>query len=205
MRLRVQLTKHWLLSALLVWIALNAQAQLQQARWMIQASAGSGTNGLLNLCGSAQRIGFNNWGVRAEWRDWRSAAVYTPSDYEPGLCVWGDCSPRDCVWSSALMLMRRWAIMPYWLEVGLDVGPTFLVRKELRFLPNETRGMFESNYLQQSITSYGAGAALRAHVDWYPSRYWGCSVGINTLFERTTLLAFDFAMQFGFTRFKGRR
>lgn len=205
MRLLNSHTRRCLLLALGVWVAHNSSAQIPYSRFMIQANTGPDARGQWVLGGALMACGYSDWGVRAEWRDWRNAAAYTPSDYEPGLCVWGDCSPRDHVWSSSLMLTRRWTIMPYWLEVGLDAGPTFLVRKELRFLPNEARGMFESNYVQRSRTTYGAGAALRAHVDWYPSRYWGCSVGINTLFERTTRLAFDFAMQFGFTQFKGRR
>jgi hypothetical protein len=65
--------------------------------------------------------------------------------------------------------------------------------------------MFESNYLQYHHASFGAAAALRAHIDWYPSRYWGCSVGVNTLFDKTVRMAFDFAIQFGYTKFKGRR
>jgi hypothetical protein len=198
-------TKRGLLLALGALIYHYTSAQIPYSRIMVQANTGPDARGQWVLGGALIACGFSDWGARAEWRDWRSAAAHTPSDYEPGLCVWGDCSPRDHVWSSALMLTRRWTIMPYWLEAGLDAGPTFLVRKELRFLPNEARGIFESNYLEQSYTEYGAGAALRAHVDWYPSRYWGCSLGINTLLERTTRLAFDFAVQFGFTAFKGRR
>ncbi|MFN5620409.1 MAG: hypothetical protein ACK478_03830 [Flavobacteriales bacterium] len=197
--------KRWCLLALGVWMAICASAQFPYSRWMIQANAGPDVKGQWVFAGALCASGYDDWGVRAEWRDWRYASEHTPNDYEPGLCVWGDCSPRDHVWSHAVMVTRRWTVMPYWLECGLDAGPAFLIRKELRFTPNEGRGMFESNYLQRTNSAYGAAAAVRAHLDWFPSRYWGCSVGINTLFERTSRVAFDFAMQFGFTRFKGRR
>lgn len=197
--------KRRLLLALGIWIALGSSAQIPHSRWMIQGTVGPDPHGQWVPAGALLVCGYADWGARAEWRDWRYDAIHTPADYEPGLCVWGDCGPRDHIGSTAIMLSRRWVLMPYWLECGLDAGPTFLMRRELRFTPNEGRGMFESNYLQYSRSAFGAGAALRAHLDWYPSRYWGCSLGINTLFERTTRLAFDFAMQFGFTRFKGRR
>jgi hypothetical protein len=205
MRLRIQLTKHWLLSALLVWMALHAQAQLQQARWMVQASAGSGTDGLLNLSGSVQRIGFNDWGLRIEWRDWRTLAPNTPSDFYSGLCVWGDCEPTNHTYATSVMAVRQFSFFTSWMGWGMDAGPAFLLQERREFIALLEHGMFESNYMQQSHFRIGAGAALRAHLDLFPSDYWGCSFGANCLVQQSARLAFDFAMHFGLVQRRGRK
>ena len=205
MRLRVQLTKHWLLSALLVWMALHTQAQIQQARWMVQASAGSGTDGLLNLSGAVQRIGFNDWGLRLEWRDWRTLAPNTPSDFYSGLCVWGDCEPINHTYATSAMAVRQFALFTAWMGWGMDAGPAFLLQERREFIALLEHGMFESNYIQQSHFSVSAGAALRAHLDLFPSDYWGCSFGANCLVQQSARMAFDFAMHFGLVQRRGRK
>jgi hypothetical protein len=198
--------KPWFLLALATWlVASSTHSQIRYTRWMIQAAVGPSSDGEWVLSGAGYWAGYGKWGLRAEVRDWKYLARTTPSDYQPGICVWGDCSPRDHIGSYSAMLSKQWTLKPYWLEAGLDAGPSVLFRRELRFQANATQGMFESNYLQSAHTSLGAAATSRAHLDWYPSRYWGCSLGINTLFDKTFRMAFDFAIQFGYTRFKGRR
>ena len=205
MRLRIQLTKHWLLSALLVWMALHTHAQLQQARWMVQASAGNGTDGLLNLSGAVQRIGYNDWGLRLEWRDWRTLAPNTPLDFYSGLCVWGDCEPTNHTYASSVMAVKQFSFFTSWMGWGMDAGPAFLLQERREFIALLEHGMFESNYIQQSHFSIGAGAALRAHLDLFPSDYWGCSLGVNSLVQASSRWAFDFAMHFGLVQRRGRK
>ena len=198
--------KPWLLMALTTWLTVSStNAQIRYSRWMIQAAVGPSIDGEWVFSCAGQWNGYGQYGIRTEVRDWKYLSRSTPADYQQGLCVLGDCAPRDHVYSFSAMLSKRWTLKQYWLETGIDAGPAALLRRELSFKANEARGMFESNYLQYHHTSFGAAAALRAHIDWYPSRYWGCSVGVNTLFDKTVRMAFDFAIQFGYTKFKGRR
>jgi hypothetical protein len=92
-----------------------------------------------------------------------------------------------------------------WLGWGMDVGPTFLAQERREFIAHLDHGMFESNYIQQSHFSLAAGAALRAHLDLFPSDYWGCSFGVNSLVQRSSRWAFDFAMHFGLVQRRGRK
>jgi hypothetical protein len=197
--------KRWFLTALGVWMAICASSQIRFTRSMIQAAVGPSTEGEWIIAGAASWIGYGEVGGRLEVRDWRFASIHIPADYRPGLCVWGDCEPRDHIRAITGMFSKQWTLKPYWLCAGIDAGPTALIRRQSRFHFNESPAMFESNYLQSTHTSYGAAAALRSHLDWFPTKYWGCSLGVNTLFDKTVRMAFDFAVQFGYTRFKGRR
>ena len=87
----------------------------------------------------------------------------------------------------------------------MDAGPAFLIQERLEFIAHLEHPMFESNYIQKSYFSLSAGAALRAHFDLFPSDYWGCSFGVNTLVQRSSRLAFDFAMHFGLVQRRGRK
>lgn len=195
----------WVTVFILFIATVVGHSQIQRSRLMLQGCAGSGFDGLLNIGSGLQYSGYEGWGFRLEWRDWRKLAPNTPADFYSGLCVWGECTPTNHAHAMSVMLSKQLRLYRHWLGWGVDAGPTLLYQESQEFIPHPQHAMLESNYIRRSSFNWKGAAGLRIHLDLFASDFWGCSLGFNSLLLRASRHAVDFAMHFSVTNYRGRK
>ncbi len=138
------------------------------------------------------------WGGALRLRVSDFPSVNEPLDYSPGLCLFGNCKPRDQVVSviPAGRRLIRFGDGPF--AVAVEAGPAFVFSSQRFFTPNTSGGWFGPSHTVSVKKSTGIGAAARVSMQLHFSRIFGLEFGAGGVVNpyRNTL-SFDIALLLG--------
>jgi|GEM_PF-6401330 hypothetical protein len=109
----------------------------------------------------------SGWGVTLGHRMMKGVAPGTPSDYQSeGLCITGDCVPRDEYLTTYVGAVKEFATKYKRLRWGAELSASYSDMRFPQFTPRANSGIFGSNYYTTYDRSESIGAMARVKLDY---------------------------------------
>ena len=176
-----------LFSAVFQSTPLNAQEQEAKdsiEQYYLNFGSGGGTGGTLG-------VGFNllqskKKGINIGYRFFTPQSALKPSDYSPGLCLFGNCTPLDYVHIATVAYKMNFKTPKRKIFYGFETGPALVFNNQAHFTPQST-GWFGSNYKIDHRMKATLGLSIRGVLSFHFLKRFGMELAgfTNVNFERS--------------------
>ncbi|HRK26040.1 MAG TPA: hypothetical protein PK239_02000 [Chitinophagales bacterium] len=143
----------------------------------LNLGGGGGTGGSLGV--GLNYVSAKNTGFEVSYRFFTPRAKNMPSDYQPGLCIFGNCQPDDYAHFINTMFKFHKALNAKPVRYELSAGPGLLLYNEAHFTP-QNGGWFGSNYHIYREMKLSAGLSVRGALSVWLLKRFGIEIAVFT-------------------------